>query len=248
MLRVMGLFSILKCIAMLGGVLGAVYWLTFRGKSRNGDRVPSDLENWIKRTLFLILGLSIVLVLATGIELRDRWFQPIVFLGAIWAALFVRPRLNSQTEKRFSGAVLLVAVLVLTILPGIPLAASVTNRPTRLNAPYAALCAELKGRVGVPPAILASTRWVGGNLRLKFPSSRVVVPELKIVKVDPRAPCLVVWDASKSPGLPQRLIDLVVETRGGRISDRDALYVEAPFKYTRAKNARLGYLVLPADR
>jgi 4-amino-4-deoxy-L-arabinose transferase-like glycosyltransferase len=243
--RALGLLSILKCGITICGALGLVYGLAFR-KVAQGGRQPEThpLGQWVIRTLLVVFALCVMLVLATGIELRDRWFQPIVFLLAIWAAVWFQNELTPAGERRFTFLTMTLATIALVVLPAIPLSASITRRPTRLNAPYSALAAALRRQTSAPDVIVAANRLVGGNLRLFFPKARVVAPEFNQLPLSPAAPGLAVWDASKSAAAPAALTALVEQLRGTNGISRPPEYVEAPYLHMPARTMRLGYVRL----
>jgi lipopolysaccharide core galacturonosyltransferase RgtB len=247
--RLLGVLSVVKCAVMLGAVPGAVYWLAFAG-SANAQPASdgSASQHWIGRT-WLVIGLMCLgLVLATGIELRDRWFQPVAFLGALSAAWLVRPRLGPLGERRFLALVGSLALIVLIVLPGIPLSASVTRRPTRLNAPYSELSKQLESVLPESALIVAANRLVGGNLRLRFQQHGVIAPEFRAETISTNVPWFVIWDATKSPAPRADLVGLVARLRGVDIGVMAPAYVQANCKYTRAKTMTLGYLSLPNAR
>ncbi len=247
--RVLGVLSIIKCAFLLGAAITAVYFVAFRGPARpRPARDAKPFEQWIVRTLLVILLVCLGVVWATGVELRDRWFQPIVFLGAVSAAWRVRDRLGPQSEKRCLAMAGTVGLIVLLVLPGIPLSASVTHRPTRLNAPYSELARQLQPALAEAGVVVAANRLVGGNLRLFSPRQVVVAPEFLPRSLPAAVPWLVVWDASKSPAPRADLVDLVRQLRGVDMSGWPPAYVEARYKYTPAKTMKLGFLPLPVTR
>lgn len=244
--RAQGLWSLAKCVIMLSAALAAAYWFAFSGlRSAPSSARCEQPQRWILRTLAGVGVAALLVVLILGIQLKDRWFQPIAFLGAIGAALFVQGRLTARAEKRFCLLVGAVALAVLAVLPGIPLAASLTNRPTRLNAPYAQLSAQLERSAGPVSAVVASTRLVGGNLRLHSPQAKVVAPEFTDVTLPRAAPWLVVWDANKALQPPEALLALTRRMRNEPVAERPWAFVEAPFQYLQGKSCKLGYLLVP---
>jgi 4-amino-4-deoxy-L-arabinose transferase-like glycosyltransferase len=247
--RMLGGLSIAKCTFLLGTAITAVYGVAFRGLPRpRPARDAKAFEQWIVRTLLLILLIGLGIVLATGVELRDRWFQPIVFLGAISAAWLARNRLGPRSEKRCVTLAGAVGLIVLIVLPGIPLSASVTHRPTRLNAPYSELTRQLQPALAGAGVIVAANRLVGGNLHLFLPRQVVAAPEFLPRSLPAAVPWLVVWDASKSPAARADLVDLARQLRGVDISGWPPAYVEAPYKYARSRTMKLGYVTLPVAR
>jgi hypothetical protein len=245
---VRGGISLVKCAAMLSGCIAAAFLLLFPkvwASDAKVPKVPKDsCQQLIQRTLGIVLVISLLAVLALAIELKDRWFQPVVFLGAIWAALRVRDRVTLVAARRFFYLACAVIGVVLIVLPGIPLAAAVTKRPTRLNAPYSNLCQQLKARVGEPAVIVSESRLVGGNLRLRFSRSTVIAPEYHDLPINNNVAWLVVWDASKKLEPGPSLTTFLAQLRKGGLSNPPPAFVEAPYKYTNAKRMRLGYFLL----
>jgi hypothetical protein len=137
-----------------------------------------------------------------------------------------------------------IVAAMLVILPGIPLAAALTHRPTRLNAPYSVLCAELRKRAGEPSVIAADTRLVGGNLRLTFQKSKVIAPEFRSLDLETNDNWLIVWDATKRADPSPSLIKLVRDLRGRDLTGLAPSFVEAPCKYIPSKKQKLGYVLL----
>lgn len=242
--------SILKCAAMLGGVITVVYWLVF---FRAGAREPTPhphfeaVQTWIGRTLLAILLVCIAIVMGTAVELKDRWFQPVVFLGAIAAALRAKDRITPLALRQFLLVIAAIGAVMVLILPGIPLAARVTKRPTRLNAPYAQLSTDLKARASSPNLILAENRLLGGNLRLFFPGTRVLAPEFWTLDVPSAGDCLLVWDANKRSTPSPLLLKLVEKVGRGPLAGTPIAEVSAPYKYAPFKEMKLGYFLLPSQ-
>ncbi|MFO1497611.1 MAG: glycosyltransferase family 39 protein [Verrucomicrobiota bacterium] len=247
-MRARAVLSVGKCLVMLGGGLLLAYWVAFRAKPAvSGGRGWAEPRALLGRTLVIIGAIVVVVVVGFGIALKDRWFQPVVFLGAILGALLVADRLTATAEGRVFKLLTAIAGLAVILLPLIPLSASVTRRPTRLNAPYTLLAKALKERVGEPPQILTSTRWVAGNLRFRFPSSTVVAPEFHALPWTPRDRALVVWDATKAAAPPLPLVNLVSNRYGLSLDQLPPSFVDAGSLYTPAKRMKLGYVTLSAS-
>ncbi len=248
--RVLGVASILVCAGALAGPIAAIYFLIFRRQCQPSAPAPGsarEFRQWITRTFVAAAGIGLVVVLVLGIELKERWFQPVLVLMAICAAFLVQHRLTPTAERRFALAIGGVALLVLAILPGGVLTVGLTNYVGRLNAPFGALSQQLEAQTGRPAVIAASHRLIGGNLKLFFPQSTVVSPEFEM-RCPTNTPWLLVWDASKSAHPPAVLLDLVRRLRGGDAIDAGNLplaYAEAPLKYSHSKTMKLGFTRLP---
>lgn len=246
--RVLGVASIAVCAAMLGGAITAIYTLIFaRQRPSSAEVAPIEFREapqWIARTFLAAAAISLLVVLWFGIELKERWFQPLLILMSIVAALLVRNRLADVTERRFVLVIGAVAALVLVILPGGVVGVDLTSHVGRLNAPFAALGSQLKAQAGQPAVIAASSRLIGGNLKLFFPSSAVVSPEFEM-RCPTNAPWLLVWDASKSSTPSPVLVDLVRRLRGADAAPLAVAYAEAPLQYSQTKTMKLGFVRLP---
>jgi hypothetical protein len=158
--------------------------------------------------------------------------------------LLVRNRLAPVTERRFALVIGTVAALVLVILPGGVVGVDLTGHVGRLNAPFAALSNQLKAKAGQPAVIAASSRLIGGNLKLFFPKSAVVSPEFEM-RCPTNTSWLLVWDASKSTVPSPVLLDLVRRLRGANAAPLAVAYAEAPLQYSRTKTMKLGFARLP---
>jgi 4-amino-4-deoxy-L-arabinose transferase-like glycosyltransferase len=238
------LLSIPKCALMVGGVLSLAYLLVFRGCKPNQDDDVREQLQLIWRTLLFVLVTCLAIVSLSAVELRDRWFQPIVFLLAIAAAIQVRDRVTPVRARAFFILIASLAGLVLLILPGIPLAAALTHRPTRLNAPYAGLAAKLRPRLPELSLIVADSRLTGGNLRFCFPKTTVIAPEFHNLPLPRRGPWLVVWNATRQPGPNAALLDLAVQLGQSNLVGSAASYVEAPLRYCPQQTMKLGYVLM----
>ena len=228
--RVLGVASLMRGGLTLLGVLTIVHVISFgtAATTRPSGSV-AQMERWIVRTIMVAVVVFLVLVLVLGIQLKDRWLQPMVFLAAIAASLFSWNRLTPARSARFLVLVIALAATALVVLPAIPLLASITHRPTRLNAPYKALAEQLQAAAPRPGMIMAGTRLVGGNLKLYYPASAVIAPEVSSLRLPAHPPFLVVWDATKNPAPPERLTTMVAKSTGMDITKLSSSVVEASF-------------------
>lgn len=243
--RFLGWASLIQCVFLGGGVIGFVALVCFGRPTLQWAADDSGLvQRWLTRVGFALLAVCAVIVLLSGVEFRDRWFQPVDPLAAIWVALAVRERFTGAGLRRFGRIVIAVGVVALLVLPGIPLTASVTRRPTRLNSPFSALAAELQKTGPAPSMILGGTRLVAGNLRLHFPDTIATAPESAPLPLRRRGPVLVVWDVTKKEELPERLVGFVRRITGQDIAPLASAVVEAPFKYAPARRMKLRYVWL----
>lgn len=244
--RVLGVASIAVCAGALGGPIAAIFFLVFRRQRQACEATTrtGDIRQLIVRTFAAAAVIGLVVVLWLGIGLKERWFQPILVLMAIYAALLVQHRITPLAERRFALVIAGVAAVVLAILPGGVLTVDLTQHVGRLNNPFSALSRQLEADAGQPAVIAASTRLIGGNLKLFFPRSAVVSPEFEM-RCPTNTPWLLVWDASKSGNPPTVLLDLVRRLRGAGPGNLPVAIAEAPLKYSNRRTMKLGYARLP---
>ncbi len=240
-----GLWSLIRALAVLLGPLVAVHvLLSWRELSVSGPPVQTPYGQWLKRTLLAVLLVCMALLVAFQARFRSRWLLPTVFPAVIYLVLQLRSGLTPETKWRLAQLARATLIVVLVALPANTIAASLTGRPTRLSAPFDELSEKLKARGLRPRVIAADSRLVGGNLKLFFKDSLVIVPELSPANVPTTVDWLVAWDATEVPQLPPRLAELVVKLRTTSIEGFQPAYVEAPFKYFSKKTMKLGWIRL----
>ncbi|WP_165873508.1 glycosyltransferase family 39 protein [Parasulfuritortus cantonensis] len=165
-----GAVSVLYAVLAFLGPLILAYALSWR---RAGGR-PAALDGahtgLLVRLALVMLGLLMAFVLVTGAtHVKDRWMQPLFFFVPLLAAMTVA---HARVFLGLAGA---IALAVAVLLPGQALWASLHDKASRRNLPYAELAAALRAEAGRPDVILASNELLAGNMRLAFPDSRVGV-------------------------------------------------------------------------
>lgn len=178
---------------------------------------------------------------------EGHWLQP--FLVFLFLYMFLR-RPSASPSPRAIAVFAAVLAMAMVLLMGWRLVELWSGHHlcafSRLNTPYPELArriAETGFRRGV---IIADHHLVGGNLRFVLQDTTVVTRRMaEAGAVVPPGPCLIVWDARKQPGVPDRLIPWV--TAGGEPTPPPR-YVEA--RGPRAERAlfRLGFIQLPGCR
>ena len=236
---------LVQAVVTFAGVLAIVFGaLWFKAPAEPLPAVKSDGRAFLERIVFIeLLGIA-GMVLLFKTNLRDRWLLPLLFFLPVLLVIWLRPRLSAAKCRLLRNGIMVAAAAVLIVLPAIPLLASITNRPTRLNAPYAALCRELKAQGYRPEVVAAATHLVGGNLKLFFPESTVVAPDYYDVPIPPNATWLLAWDATRRSEPPAGFIAMVARLRGVDLSTLPPQYLELACKYTNRKHMRLAYVVL----
>lgn len=236
--RYTGLF-----LAPLAAVCGAALWRLPRAGRRPEER--DAFERLPLRLLGLGLLLAAVVIFVFAAKIKQRWLMPLQFLTPVCAVILLGDRWQPVLARRLVGFAAVAAVLVLIALPAIPQLASVTQRPTRLNHPYAAFAARLQWE-GVHPAVIAAdSRLTGGNLRLFFPAATVLAPEFPDLPAAAGAAWLVVWDANRSASPPEPLLALLASRRGSGQAMPPIRTMEVPYKYCATKSMKFAYAFIP---
>ena len=136
------------------------------------------------RLLLCTLAVLVVFLLAAGAaQFKDRWLLPLLIFMPLWIAA------RAPAQPAAATRVYLVSGLLLALVIGAVLPARIVwpigQAQTRQNAPLADLAHRLSqqwsaapgpgARGGVPPVVLASGHFVGGNLKLAWPRETLVL-------------------------------------------------------------------------
>ncbi|MCX8091108.1 MAG: glycosyltransferase family 39 protein [Verrucomicrobiae bacterium] len=245
----LGLASLLVQGAPALLLLAAVCWACSLRRAIPGVPTPaaSLWQSLLARTLIFGVALCGVLAIVMQMRFKARWLLPLFGVAPLYAALWVHRRAGERRVQWLARAGSATALVMLFALPAATLLASITGKLRRHNAPYAALINQVKPHAASPDLILAGNRLVGGNVKLFYPASRVVVPELAAPPIPNWSRCLVVWDATRQAEMPPALSALVSRFCNVGATAFQPQYVEATQKYTRTRTMRLGLVVLSAD-
>ena len=243
----LGFRKLLMAVVSFLGLLLPVYALFFYKPGARLVTVSSDDDYavLIRRTLVTGLGLCILMVLLFKVTVfKDRWMQPLLFATPIYLATLPWMRFNPANVRRYTAFALFVALAVLVIMPGHVLYASHTGTLSRLNSPYAALSAQLRQAGFQGGLIVAQGRLLGGNLKLFFPESVVVAPEVPAFNAPSDTDRLIIWDASNNSEMPESLHNFSGTLAPAGVNGLSAQYVQAPYKYVADRSMRLGFLLI----
>jgi hypothetical protein len=199
--------------------------------------------------VFIILAAAVILFGVT--HFKDRWMQPFLFLAPLYA--FVRLQgIGGIAPRRlhiFAG-VLAVSSVVFLIAPlAQAWVAPWFGMYSRLHAPFEEVARQLREAGFREGIIVAETTFIGGNLRLVFPTSRVVTPEVRSamhVNSHAAGQCLVVWDGYDRPPLPPPLRPFLEGALQAQpSSDPAPRYIDARLKRSHRQVFRIGFLLFP---
>ena len=199
--------------------------------------------------VFIILAAAVILFGVT--HFKDRWMQPFLFLVPLY--VFVRLQdIGGIVPSRLYLFACLLALFGLVFLVA-PLAqawvAPWFGLYSRLHAPFEAVASQLREAGFSQGTIVAETTFIGGNLRLAFPTSRVLTPEILAglrVHPQPTGQCLVVWDGDDRRPFPPPLRRFLEETlHAWPLSDQAPHSIETQFQHSHQQLFRIGFWLFP---
>ncbi|WP_374830299.1 ArnT family glycosyltransferase [Daeguia caeni] len=163
-------------------------------------------ELFMRRIVLIGLGIVLAGVLVTGAShIKDRWLQPILFLGpAVLACRINRFRANSHAVRDFGIAGAIAALLVPPILSYNLVRGSNSAPYGQLD--YAAAYEEITAS-GPFKVILTDNPQLPGNFRLFDPSLHVVHAETPDPETHLGRPLLVMWLGGANPN--ERMAELL---------------------------------------
>jgi 4-amino-4-deoxy-L-arabinose transferase-like glycosyltransferase len=201
---------------------------------------------------FLIVGiiLAATVILFGVTHFKDRWMQPFLFLVPLYVFVRLQGVCSVPTARlQMFARVLILSGLVFLVAPlAQAWVAPWFGMYSRLHAPFEEVARQLREAGFRQGTIVAETTFIGGNLRLMFPASRVVTPEVRSARhIDLREPgqCLVVWDGDDRRPLPPPLRSFLEETWQAQPSDHAPHYIDARLKHSHQQVFRIGFALFP---
>ncbi len=153
-----------------------LFSLVLLGRKNSDSRVVSFDKKMLINLLILELVFVAIFVLLTGAqEIKDRWFQPLLFFIPLAIAVFYTP--SRRGFKIFCSLGVVFAVLVSASLSARIILFDEVKRSSRPNMPYESINESLSSSLGSPTVIFAESRLIGGNARNYFKKARVITPE-----------------------------------------------------------------------
>ena len=254
-----GLGAVLRALAYYAAPIGLVFLALFpeiyRPRSA-GAGAETSAGRLVERTLLAGLGLlGAGALLGILGQLKFRWAIPLFFLLPLYACWRL-DRLGVDAARRrrlrtYAGVLVIAeALMVAGILLQVHLGARL-GVPSRLNTPYDAVATAVAAAGFRQGTIVAGHGPLGGNLRLAFPSSRVVSLEAPGYLPAPAAgsspgQCLVVWDGGAADGVPEVLRAYLRARLEAEVPGSVPIAsVTAPYRHAPALEYRAFYLHLP---
>jgi 4-amino-4-deoxy-L-arabinose transferase-like glycosyltransferase len=189
----------------------------------------------------LLLCMSMVLLFRVTV-FKDRWMQPLLFFLPLALLPWMHGFLRRGGERFIRIVSVVVGCCVLFLIAARPYNYSLLGKASRFNMPYAELAAGLEGQVSAADLVVAENRLLGGNLRLRYPWKKVVVPELQVSHDVSVGKVLVVWEGSdgKAGSRPDTGL-LVSGLLGPHLSQVDGGEVTAPLRFLPGRMMTLSY-------
>jgi 4-amino-4-deoxy-L-arabinose transferase-like glycosyltransferase len=210
-----GLFSLV--IAVLGFValpvvlFAATFRRDFFHALSASDRMIRLIERMTLASLLVIVG---VIVFGGASHIHERWLDPFLLILPIYLLMKMEAAGIDLSAglRRFLPIVPVAMVLILAVLAGRIVLVKYLGTYARTNAPFSDFVAELT-KSQKPVLIVASDKYLAGNMRMQLPDVPAVlpffveegVPEYNIAK----GPVLIVWrgDTASDATIPEDFAD-----------------------------------------
>jgi 4-amino-4-deoxy-L-arabinose transferase-like glycosyltransferase len=223
-------------------VYGVLFFLSRPMRTTAPDE---SIHLLLTRILMAAFAVCSVLILFFRVTyFKERWLQPLLFFLPVYFVYYLSPRIDRKRFKGLLAATVIPALLAMLAFSGSVLMASKTGRATRLSPPYQAMAVHILNEGFEGGTIITDDHRIGGNFRLFFKESSVLVPGMMEVPVRTTDPALLLWNADRSEARPERLLTYAENLLGVRLDTAQVKYVEKPMLYWEEKTKKLGYIVI----
>jgi Dolichyl-phosphate-mannose-protein mannosyltransferase len=249
-----GLYYLARVTVYFLVPLAPVLFLLFPGawtaRGALADSPPGG--RLLERFLLVELGLLVGGALIGGVTyLKFRWVMPVYLLAPLYA--FTRVDRLADAERgirRLAWLLVATECAVLVAFAGSIWRGDFLGKPSPLDAPYDRVADAIEAAGFRRGTIVTGGGSLAGNLRLRFPDSRVI-RVTNAHYVPPRRPaagesqCLLAWE----PDLPERLRAdprrWATATLGVTLGKAEAgREIDLPFHYSRRARFRVAYILL----
>jgi 4-amino-4-deoxy-L-arabinose transferase-like glycosyltransferase len=184
-----------------------------------------------------LIALAAILALSAPLAglaaFKARWLLPLLVVAPI--ALFVRAAargISARSRRALVGVCAAAGILALGVRLGEVWAGPWLGHPSRLHLPIGELAARIRAAGFQQGTVVAGDTFLGGNLRLHFPDSRIFTPALASLAVTPPpgpGQCLVAWRPRQESGPAEPFLAFAGEQLGRPPLEADAsVLVEVP--------------------
>jgi hypothetical protein len=185
-------------------LLLVLFWPRYLGRRAPVAPAIGDVARLCGRTVLAMIVLTALLIALTGATyVKERHMHPLLLLLPIWLFADLE-RFDFRRQWRWFAAVVAVVATVafLARVPGI----AAPDRfwcggNCRHMKPYEDLRAPLAGLGAAEATLVADDGYTGGNLRVLFPTARIVTKAIP-ARTPSRERCFFVWEeGDEAPGL-----------------------------------------------
>lgn len=219
--------------------------LYYRFKPVRAVNPDKEIRQLLSRALLITFaGCTLMILFFRVTYFKERWMQPLLFYLPVLFMCYLASRLNRERFRAFTAATMVSAVLAMILFTGGVLLASTAGRSTRLSPPYKALAERITEDGFAGGTIITDDHRIGGNFRLHFKDSPILVTGMIRVPYSAEKPALVVWDADRSELPPEELTDFVKSLLKVPVDEADVHYAEENYLYWEGKKMKLGYIII----
>jgi 4-amino-4-deoxy-L-arabinose transferase-like glycosyltransferase len=207
----------------------------------------------LERFLLVELGLLVGGVLVGAVTyLKFRWVMPFYLLVPLYAfARIDRLGVVELPIRRFGRALLvaeaaIVVAIVISICRG-----DFFGKPSQFNVPYDWIADEIAAAGFSRGTIVAGGGALAGNLRLRFPDSRVIrltnpdyVPPSR-PPLHNKGQCLLVWELGPPDTVQAKLREWATATLGVGWNGQEPVHtIDVPYRFSKHYTFRVAYVLL----
>ena len=208
-----------------------------------GTPQSRELRNLLGRTVLTAIGICVIMILFFHVtHFKSRWLLPLLYPVPIYLVSLMQEKLGPSQLRRLLACSGVAAFAMLTALPARTLLARYTGTYSRMNDPYDLFAGELRKAGFTGGVIFAESNFVGGNLKLRFPESEVIVPGFHMLRFPRAVPRLLVWEATGKEDVPERLAPIAGSFPAACAGE--VRYLEAPVLYLPERKVRLGFVIV----
>ncbi len=250
--RLTNLFSLASSIVQFLAPLWLFLLVFFPRALRRSEAQPGRNDDHVRllgRTLLFSLAMLVIAMLAGLLgKVQPRWMHAFLLLFPLY--FFARAENAYPDGVAKTGYLITLAAIplvVITLWAGQTYLGPSLGKATRFHAPYDLLSGHLRKEKLSPGLIIAGDEYLGGNLRLGFPDSRVISASFPFTPAAPmNGTCLLIWNTAGGKALPPWLEKFLV---GAADAPREEIRVwKAPYHHSSRDFLEVAYLSLPREK
>lgn len=220
-------------------------FLLFLTRPVRETKPDEEVHQFLKRALLASFFLCVLMVVFFKVTyFKERWMQPVLFFLPVFSMYYLNSRLNRERFYALLTLTLIPGFLAMVVFSGSVLLAGITGKENRLSPPYRALAARIQEEGFEGGFIITDDHRIGGNFRLYFKDSTVIVPGMMEVPYPVRDRTLLIWDADRSELPPKGLSAYIERSLGTDLDPTRINYVEKPLLFWKERQMRLGYYII----